>query len=78
MKDSWRVTYPWRSRNGQRASDGRWKSHVYPLRDLRTHEVGSEGTCWCGPVISYSHGDKDVVTHNSEDGRELIEQHGIQ
>jgi len=50
--------------------------HVVPVGDLRAHrERGT--TCWCEPKVERL--DRGVlVTHNSMDGRELIEKHGLQ
>ncbi len=47
--------------------------HVYPLNDLREHDVadGSGGTCWCKPrEVDDAPG---VWVHNSMDGREEYE-----
>ena len=41
--------------------------HVYPLNDLREHEMSKE--CWCRPDV-----DEDgVCVHNALDGREAYE-----
>lgn len=51
--------------------------HVMPVDDLCEHVEARE--CWCQPRIEGE--DKygvSVVIHHSMDGRELIEQHGIQ
>jgi len=48
--------------------------HVTPIRDLREHTETRE--CWCVPVL-HDEGEGYVVVHNSADGRELIERHGI-
>lgn len=58
--------------------------HVYPVNDLREHEQTRE--CWCQPTPirglatdRLPHGRDDiVVVHHSADGRELVEQHGLQ
>ncbi len=43
--------------------------HVYPVNDLKEHEL--EGTdCWCHPDVV----DGCVVVHNSFDGREETKQ----
>ncbi len=43
--------------------------HVYPLDDLREHELYTHTGCWCRPVM-----DEDgVIVHNSMDGREKFE-----
>lgn len=41
--------------------------HVYPLGDLREHEVSQQ--CWCKPVED----DDGVWVHPSMDGREAFE-----
>jgi hypothetical protein len=43
-------------------------SVVYPLADLRDHEVGSE-RCWCNPTY-----DDGILVHRALDGRETYEQ----
>ncbi len=51
--------------------------HVIPLNDMREHEKSD--MCWCEPttkVVGDSGG--RVIVHNSMDGRELIERHGLQ
>jgi hypothetical protein len=56
--------------------------HVLPINDLKPHvETGSE--CWCEPKVDKQEhqGWKRkalLITHNSMDGRELIERYGIQ
>ncbi|MDB5848251.1 MAG: hypothetical protein JWP29_2003 [Rhodoferax sp.] len=40
--------------------------HVYPLNDLREHEISS--TCWCKPTE-----DDGVMVHHSMDRREEYE-----
>lgn len=49
--------------------------HVLPVNDLREH-VESEA-CWCAPSVERV-GQGTLVTHNSMDGRELVERHGLQ
>ena len=60
--------------------------HVLPEHDLREHE--ETRTCWCQPAIEEITDDipwlglppkhlGTIVVHNSADGRELVEQHGI-
>ncbi|HDR0635836.1 hypothetical protein [Pasteurella multocida] len=41
--------------------------HVYPLNDLREHDLKAD--CWCNPVIN----DEGVCVHNSMDQREKYE-----
>ncbi len=53
-------------------SDG----HVVPIDDLREH-ADSRG-CWCQPRLQLEPiSGTVIVVHNSLDGRELIEEHGI-
>jgi hypothetical protein len=65
---------------------GRWKDvthdelktvHVVPVGDLRAHRERGI-TCWCQPKVETFDGGGRLVTHNSMDGRELIEKHGVQ
>jgi hypothetical protein len=50
--------------------------HVVPADDLQPHiESGVE--CWCKPRVE-KHGNYALtVVHNSMDGRELVERHGL-
>jgi len=51
--------------------------HVLPFDDLRAHEETRR--CRCEPTLTQEDWDSDiVVVHNSADGRELVEQHGVQ
>jgi len=52
--------------------------HVMPLNDLREHEETRD--CWCHPdCLREPYEEADiVVVHQAADGRELIEQHGLQ
>ena len=50
--------------------------HVVPVNDLREHEERGT-TCWCCPQV-YTEDGETVVVHNSLDGRELVERHGLQ
>jgi hypothetical protein len=51
--------------------------HVLPLQDLREHV--EERGCWCHPTLIQENAEADVVVvHQSMDGRELVEEHGIQ
>ena len=54
--------------------DGR-DLHVVPVKDLRKHEL--RRGCWCAPRLTDVEGTV-VVTHQSMDGRELVEAHGLQ
>lgn len=50
--------------------------HVTPIGDLREHEL-SIG-CWCGPQLNKVDGSTAfLVVHHAEDGRELVEEHGV-
>ena len=53
--------------------------HVHPVRDLREHDLTSR-TCWCRPTVTLlaSRPGRALVVHQSADGRELVEQHGLQ
>ena len=51
-------------------------AHVIPIEDLREHEDSRE--CWCQPCFDRSDIGRVIVIHNSMDGRELIEKHGLQ
>lgn len=48
--------------------------HVYPLRDLQPHALTRE--CACHPRLEQVEGVL-LITHNSFDGRELVERHGV-
>ena len=57
--------------------------HITPINDLREHEYTT--TCWCQPSVEEPLCVKwkpltwgRLVIHHSADGRELVEQHGIQ
>ena len=50
--------------------------HVMPENDLREHE--QTRTCWCQPQLTQEPGADVVVIHHSADGRELVEEHGLQ
>ena len=47
--------------------------HVYPLDDLREHDLESDN-CACHPRIKYVGDGGKVVVHNSWDGREFLER----
>lgn len=51
--------------------------HVMPVRDVQEHD--EKRNCWCEPRVEYPNPltRRAVVVHNSADGRELIERHGI-
>lgn len=44
--------------------------HIIPIEDLRQHEESSK--CWCNPSIENDL-NKDIITNNSLDERELYE-----
>jgi len=53
--------------------------HVLPIDDLREHE--ETRACWCRPALLVepdADADLRIVVHNSADGRELVEEHGVQ
>jgi hypothetical protein len=52
--------------------------HVVPTFDLQEHEV--TGWCWCKPacVEPATRRQHALWVHNSADGRELVERHGLQ
>jgi len=53
--------------------------HVLPVDDLREHD--ETPACWCKPRVLRDDPDdaneEPVIVHNSLDGRELVEEHGI-
>lgn len=53
--------------------------HVLPINDLREHEETRD--CWCKPRVEFADNVSDletrVIVHNSLDGRELVEAHGL-
>ena len=52
-------------------------THVMPIDDLREHD--ETRTCWCGPRLETADDlETTIVVHHALDGRELIEQHGLQ
>lgn len=51
--------------------------HVTPVDDLRDHITVGAAQCWCQPRLQRVHGGI-LVIHNSADGRELVEEHGLQ
>jgi hypothetical protein len=48
--------------------------HVEPVDDLREHD--QTRTCWCHPDLQQE-GTRVIVIHHSADGRELVEEHGV-
>lgn len=51
--------------------------HILPEGDLQPHM--ETRTCWCGPdVKSVEDTPTMLVVHHAADGRELIEEHGLQ
>ncbi|RTL03548.1 hypothetical protein EKK58_12835 [Candidatus Dependentiae bacterium] len=44
--------------------------HIIPIGDIHQHEENSK--CWCNPSIE-TEINKDIITHNSLDKRELYE-----
>jgi hypothetical protein len=49
--------------------------HILPIGDLREHDETRD--CWCRPKLQCVER-TIIVIHNSADGRELIEEHGVQ
>lgn len=49
--------------------------HVVPVRDLREHVVRGTG-CWCQPSVERLGPGRELVTHVSLDGRELVGPYG--
>jgi hypothetical protein len=49
--------------------------HILPIADLREHRESRD--CWCDPALEQEQ-DTVLVIHQSADGRELVEQHGLQ
>lgn len=56
--------------------------HVLPIDDLRAHDESR--ACWCEPRLERDFLDDEpdadmvvIVIHHSADGRELVEQHGV-
>jgi hypothetical protein len=54
--------------------------HLTPRNDMREHAdsgaTRDRCACWCQPVRRVE-GDGVVWVHNSMDGRELVEEHGV-
>lgn len=48
--------------------------HVLPENDLKPHD--ETRACWCQPSVRRE-GKGMIVVHNSLDGRELVERHGV-
>jgi hypothetical protein len=50
--------------------------HVTPIGDLREHELSL--ACWCAPLLKKVDGATAfLVVHHAMDGRELVEEHGV-
>lgn len=61
----------------QRWPDGRRRAvHIVPINDLQEHDDCSE-QCWCAPRVERLESGV-LVIHQSADGRELVEAHGLQ
>ena len=50
--------------------------HVVPVGDMKPH-VEHGVACWCAPKVERFPEGGTLVTHNSLDGRELVERHGV-
>lgn len=48
--------------------------HIYPLFDLKEHEMDDAGNCWCAPEEDADQYGLYII-HNSMDGREDYESH---
>ena len=51
--------------------------HILPINDLREHDEKDDGSCWCIPSIAQKDRGR-IITHNSADGREILEKLNIQ
>jgi len=62
----------WMTRHRRRRT---W--HVLPIEDLRDHDESLR--CWCQPRLEHIEEvpQARIVVHNSADGRELVERHGV-
>jgi len=49
--------------------------HVTPRNDMKKHIDSRD--CWCHPSLKERENKAIIVIHQSMDGRELIEKHGI-
>lgn len=52
-------------------SDGE-VAHIFPKRDSDSHETGN-GTCWCCPQVSLDNAGREIVVHQSRDGKQDLE-----
>jgi len=56
--------------------------HVSPINDMKDHIESRD--CWCDPkivdvsTIGEEAGSRIIVVHNAMDGREIVEEYGIQ
>jgi hypothetical protein len=51
--------------------------HIVPVNDLRPHNDRGD-SCWCQPFCEVDlDGIFVMLIHHSADGRELVEQHGV-
>jgi hypothetical protein len=62
----------WRHFTNRRAK----RIAIIPTNDLQPHIPG-DYRCWCEPTFGREN-DWLLIVHNSADGRELIERHGLQ
>ncbi len=59
----------------RRDADGKLVSvHTLPIGDLCRHTQSE--LCWCAPKLDNENG-CEMWIHNSSDGRELVEKHGV-
>lgn len=75
---------PWRRSKGWRLT--RWTYNglerfaiVTPRGDTRRHLTHPETTrdCWCKPTVEKLERGRLLIGHNSADGREHVERHGV-
>lgn len=68
-----RLPFPVRSRPIGKGRD----THIVPINDLREHD--EHLACWCAPRFEKVKGSSTalLVVHHALDGRELIEEHGV-
>lgn len=70
MPKAWMIPYA-------PATGRRGDIHVLPEKDLHPHHETRD--CWCVPDLKVIETTRTVlVLHHAADGRELIEEHGIQ
>ena len=58
----------------QQKNNNRPMIHVYPANDTRRHKLDRTSQCWCKPKVTDFGSSGIRLTHNSEDGREIVER----